>query len=567
MVYSIADARAHRAARTRTARWCSSRSASRPPRRRRRWRSARRSALGLANFSVFCNHVLTPVGDQQHPRVEGGARRRHGAARRLRRPGARVDGDRQPAVRILRRGIPAARGDRRLRAARRDAGDPDAGPPAERRAARRSRTSSRARSPATATQGARRWSPRCSSCAARSNGAAWARCRTARCASASSYAAFDAEARYGIEYRSVPDHKACECGAILRGVKTPAQCKVFGTACTPEHPLGSCMVSERRRLRRALHVRPVQGRGDRSPRRPRSRRTDAMRDGYVKPIDFRNGRVDMTHGSGGRAMAQLIDELFVRAFDNELLRQANDQAAFAVRGRPHGDGHRQPRGVAAVLSRRRHRLPVGARHDQRRRDGRRGPAVPRRGLHPRGRLSARGPEAHRRLDGGGGAGGRRARRHRRHQGGRAGQGRRRVHHHHRHRHGAGRRRRSAATARGRATASSSAATIGDHGVAIMSLRENLEFETTIDSDTAALHGLVAAMVAAVPAIHCLRDPTRGGLATTLNELARQSGCGMVIARGPRSRCQAQVRAACEFLGPRSAVRRQRRQAGRDLRAG
>jgi len=57
------------------------------------------------------------------------------------------------------------------------------------------------------------------------------------------YRAFDAEARYGIEYKSVPDHKACECGAILRGVKTPSQCKVFGTACTPEHPLGSCMVS------------------------------------------------------------------------------------------------------------------------------------------------------------------------------------------------------------------------------------------------------------------------------------------------------------------------------------
>ncbi len=57
------------------------------------------------------------------------------------------------------------------------------------------------------------------------------------------FRAFDAEARYGIEYKSVPDHKACECGAILRGVKTPAQCKVFGTACTPEHPLGSCMVS------------------------------------------------------------------------------------------------------------------------------------------------------------------------------------------------------------------------------------------------------------------------------------------------------------------------------------
>jgi len=57
------------------------------------------------------------------------------------------------------------------------------------------------------------------------------------------YRDFDAEVRYGIVYRSVPDHKACECGAILRGVKTPAQCRVFGTACTPDHPLGSCMVS------------------------------------------------------------------------------------------------------------------------------------------------------------------------------------------------------------------------------------------------------------------------------------------------------------------------------------
>jgi hydrogenase expression/formation protein HypD len=57
------------------------------------------------------------------------------------------------------------------------------------------------------------------------------------------YRAFDAEARYGITYRSVPDNKACECGAILRGVKKPADCKVFGTVCTPENPIGSCMVS------------------------------------------------------------------------------------------------------------------------------------------------------------------------------------------------------------------------------------------------------------------------------------------------------------------------------------
>jgi hydrogenase expression/formation protein HypD len=57
------------------------------------------------------------------------------------------------------------------------------------------------------------------------------------------YRAFDAEARYGIEYRSVPDNKACECGAILRGVKKPTDCRVFGTVCTPENPIGSCMVS------------------------------------------------------------------------------------------------------------------------------------------------------------------------------------------------------------------------------------------------------------------------------------------------------------------------------------
>jgi len=57
------------------------------------------------------------------------------------------------------------------------------------------------------------------------------------------FAAFDAERRFGLEYVAVPDNKACECGAILRGVKRPVDCKLFGTACTPETPMGSCMVS------------------------------------------------------------------------------------------------------------------------------------------------------------------------------------------------------------------------------------------------------------------------------------------------------------------------------------
>ncbi|WP_119286572.1 hydrogenase formation protein HypD [Azohydromonas sediminis] len=57
------------------------------------------------------------------------------------------------------------------------------------------------------------------------------------------YAAFDAERRFALQTRTVADHKACECGAILRGVKHPRDCKVFGTVCTPENPIGSCMVS------------------------------------------------------------------------------------------------------------------------------------------------------------------------------------------------------------------------------------------------------------------------------------------------------------------------------------
>ncbi|MBH2010355.1 MAG: hydrogenase formation protein HypD [Xanthomonadaceae bacterium] len=57
------------------------------------------------------------------------------------------------------------------------------------------------------------------------------------------YAKFDAERRFDLTYQPVADNKACECGAILRGVKKPTDCKIFGTVCTPENPVGSCMVS------------------------------------------------------------------------------------------------------------------------------------------------------------------------------------------------------------------------------------------------------------------------------------------------------------------------------------
>jgi len=90
-------------------------------------------------------------------------------------------------------------------------------------------------------------------------------------------------------------------------------------------------------------------------------------------------------------------------------------------------------------------------------------------------------------------------------------------------------------------------TIGDHGMAIMSCREGLEFEGPIESDTAALHTLVAAMLKASEEIHCLRDPTRGGVATILHEIAARSQVGMEL--DSRSiPVRESVKGACEILG-------------------
>jgi hydrogenase expression/formation protein HypE len=90
-------------------------------------------------------------------------------------------------------------------------------------------------------------------------------------------------------------------------------------------------------------------------------------------------------------------------------------------------------------------------------------------------------------------------------------------------------------------------TVGDHGMAIMSVREGLEFETRIVSDTAPLHELVEVMLAASPEIHCLRDATRGGLAAALNELASASNVGFTFEEG-QVPVRPAVKAACEMLG-------------------
>ncbi|MFP3870278.1 MAG: hydrogenase expression/formation protein HypE [Syntrophobacteria bacterium] len=89
--------------------------------------------------------------------------------------------------------------------------------------------------------------------------------------------------------------------------------------------------------------------------------------------------------------------------------------------------------------------------------------------------------------------------------------------------------------------------MGDHGIAVLSTREGLSFQTELKSDSAPLNGLVCSMLKASCKIHVLRDPTRGGVATVLNEVARQSGVGIRLQEA-RLPVRPAVRAACEMLG-------------------
>jgi hydrogenase expression/formation protein HypE len=284
----------------------------------------------------------------------------------------------------------------------------------------------------------------------------------------------------------------------------------------------------------------------------------ASRRGYARPLDLRQGRIDLTHGSGGRAMAQLIEELFAAAFDNAYLAQGDDGAvlpapesgerlvmatdahvvsplffpggdigSLAVHGtvndlammgaRPlylsaafileEGFALGELKRIVESMARaaKLAGVPVVTGDTKVVEQGK-GDGV----FITTGGVGVLPPQ--RRLGG--------------------------------------------AQARpGDAVLLSGC--IGDHGMAILSQRESLAFETEIVSDSAALHGLVAAMLAAVPSsvelgdasrgLRLLRDPTRGGVATTLNEIARQSGVGIVLDEAAIP-LRPQVHAACEFLG-------------------
>ncbi|MDZ7858310.1 hydrogenase expression/formation protein HypE [Sphaerotilus sp.] len=271
---------------------------------------------------------------------------------------------------------------------------------------------------------------------------------------------------------------------------------------------------------------------------------------YLRPIDFKTGRIDMNHGAGGRAAAQLIEELFARAFENPALREGNDGAVLPAPPPGHRlvmatDAHvisplffpggdigalsvhgtvndvammgAQPLYLAASfileegypladLKRLVDSMAAAAREagvaivtgdtkvvEQGKGDG---VFISTTGVGwlPPGRRLA-GDQAR----------------------------------------------------PGDVVLVSG--TVGEHGVAVLSLRESLEFETAITSDTAALNGLTAAMLATVPegSVRVLRDPTRGGLATTLNEITRQSGVGITLDEAAIP-VLPQVEAACELLG-------------------
>lgn len=272
-----------------------------------------------------------------------------------------------------------------------------------------------------------------------------------------------------------------------------------------------------------------------------------VRSGYVRPLDLKHGCVDMAHGAGGRAMAQLISELFAKHLGNDYLGQGDDGAVLPLPGEgklvmatdahvvsplffPGGDiGCLSVHGTindvavmgatplylsAAFILEEGFPLADLARIVQNMAAAAREAGVPvvtgdtkvvERGKGDGVFITTTGVGV---VADGVAWSGRNAR---------------------------------------PGDVILVSGTLGDHGMAIMAERESLGFESPIVSDTAALHGLIAAMRASGADIHVLRDPTRGGVATTLNEIAQQSGVGMMLQEKALP-VKPAVNAACELLG-------------------
>lgn len=271
-----------------------------------------------------------------------------------------------------------------------------------------------------------------------------------------------------------------------------------------------------------------------------------VKEGYVRKLDIRNGVVDMTHGSGGRASAELIEQLFSRHFTNEWLAQGHDGAVVPAMQKPVAiscDGHVvKPLffpggdiGVLAIAGTVNDVSMCGARplyitasfileegfalKDLERIVQSMAQTAQQAGVaiitgdtkvvekgHGDGVYIATTGIGEKLVD---------------------------------------------TTINGYQAKPGDKVLLsgymGDHGVAIMSLRDNMSFGTDLKSDAAPLNTLVEAVLKAAPHTHVLRDPTRGGVATTLNEIASQSQVGITLIE-KQLPVRAEVKAACEFLG-------------------
>ena len=250
-----------------------------------------------------------------------------------------------------------------------------------------------------------------------------------------------------------------------------------------------------------------------------------MTDFYMRPLDMKNGAVDLTHGAGGRATAQLINDVFGRHFTNAWLDEGHDGALLPPMNRPVAvscDGHVVrplffPGGDIGRLS------VAGTVND-----------VAMCGARPLYLTAKTCEEAGVAIVTGDTKVVERG-------------------------HGDGvyiaisgiGEKISEGTISGRAARPGDAVlisgTMGDHGTAILSFREGMSFGTTVESDCAPLNEMVEAVLSAAPHVHVLRDPTRGGLAATLNEIASQSNVGILLEESTVP-VRPEVRSACEFLG-------------------
>src|SRR5919107_889788 len=139
------------------------------------------------------------------------------------------------------------------------------------------------------------------------------------------YAEWDAELRFGVPGVRVADPKACQCGEVLKGVIKPWECKVFGTACTPERPIGTCMVSSEGACAAYYNF-------GRFAREREERILGIIETARGKRAKFRDERVNMAHGAGGKATQSMIEGLFAPAFASERLDAMADAAIVGVGG-------------------------------------------------------------------------------------------------------------------------------------------------------------------------------------------------------------------------------------------